>query len=84
MGKSTTIMSNCKDPENRSKKACCCGGHNLNNSKSNLQHNGTRRRKQYRDERKALEDFHKKIVSNQQGLPPEFAEVIEDNFWDLI
>lgn len=21
--------SNCKDPENRSKKKCCCGGHSL-------------------------------------------------------
>jgi hypothetical protein len=27
------ISSNCKDPENHSKKKCCCGGHSINAKK---------------------------------------------------
>ena len=34
-------FSNCKDPENRSRKLCVCGGHNGNNPKRNLNHNAT-------------------------------------------
>ncbi len=51
-------MSNCRDSEDRSKKSCCCGGHNSSNVKSNLQHNGTKCKKQRREERKL-----KKILS---------------------
>lgn len=36
-------MSNCKDPENRSKKSCTCGSHSLkakrNKSKPNYRNN---------------------------------------------
>lgn len=28
------IMSDCKDPQNRSKKYCCCGGHSLKAKRS--------------------------------------------------
>lgn len=38
-----------KDPENRSSnKKCCCGSHNSSNVKSNIHHNSTLKRLQYR------------------------------------
>jgi hypothetical protein len=36
-----TCMSNCRDPENRSRKNCVCGGHNWSNAKKNKHHHGT-------------------------------------------
>jgi len=35
-------MSECKNPECRSKKDCICGGHNTNNPKSNKRHHSTK------------------------------------------
>lgn len=32
---------------------------------------------------KALADFAKNLLQNQQILEPEFAKVIHDNLWDL-
>lgn len=36
------VMSECKNPECRSKKDCICGGHNTNNPKSNKRHHSTK------------------------------------------
>ena len=47
-----SVMSNCKDPENRSKKNCCCGGHNHSNAKKNKRHNATKAKINIRRERK--------------------------------
>ena len=44
--------SNCKDPNNRSKKNCVCGGHNKSNPKKNLNHNGTKAKHKIRQSRK--------------------------------
>ena len=38
------IFKSPKHKKEGSKKSCVCGGHNLNNVKSNLNHNGTKRR----------------------------------------
>lgn len=38
--------------QDRSDKICICGGHNLNNVKSNLHHNATRRRLNIKKQRK--------------------------------
>ena len=45
------IMSNCRDPENRSRKLCVCGGHSMD-AKSNKNHNATRVRLSVRKSRK--------------------------------
>lgn len=37
------IMSSSKHCEH-SNKDCCCGGHNASNAKSNLHHNGTKKK----------------------------------------
>ena len=37
-----STMSNCKNPECRSKKDCICGGHNANNPKKNKNHHATK------------------------------------------
>lgn len=31
-----------------------------------------------------LLDFAKKLAAEQKDLPPEFAKIINDHFWDLI
>lgn len=42
----------------------------------------------FRDERhpdrQRLDGYITKIVAEQRNIPSEFAQVIEDNFWDLI
>jgi len=48
----TVCMSNCKDPENRSKKRCCCGSHSASDVKKNLNHNSTLKRFLYKQSRK--------------------------------
>jgi len=48
-------MSNCKDPENRSKKKCVCGGHNTKNKKSNKLCSSTKKRLEIRASRLAKE-----------------------------
>lgn len=48
----TAIMSNVRDPWNRSKKSCVCGGHNGTNAKRKLTHNSTRRKLEVRRERR--------------------------------
>ncbi len=46
------VMSDKRDPEDRSDKDCVCGGHNLNNPKSNKRHSGTKRKLNVRRARK--------------------------------
>lgn len=41
-------MSECKDPQNRSRKCCCCGGHSMADAKKNKRHHGTAMRLAYR------------------------------------
>ncbi len=41
----TAIMSNAKDPENRSKKTCVCGGHSTKAKKKRKAWDGLRRLK---------------------------------------
>ena len=31
-----------------------------------------------------LKDFHIRLLSNMKPIPPEFAQILYDNFWDLI
>lgn len=50
--KNFTCSSNCKDPENRTKKNCVCGGHNWKNYKRNLHHNSTKRKLDIKRERR--------------------------------
>jgi hypothetical protein len=49
--------SNCKDPENRSKKSCVCGGHNKKNRKKNLKHNATKTKNNIRQARKVKKTY---------------------------
>jgi hypothetical protein len=44
--------SNCKDPNNRSKKSCVCGGHNAGNAKKNVSHHATQNKLKIRKARK--------------------------------
>lgn len=46
-----TLMSDCKDPENRSKKKCVCGNHSIKAKRSKNKNRNTFKlgRKPYRD-----------------------------------
>jgi len=35
-------------------------------------------------EDKTLKEFIEKLVNNQEDLPPEFAKVIDEHFWELL
>lgn len=49
------IMSECRDPENRSKKACCCGGHSSHDRKKDVNSRKNKRKIGRRKIRKVLE-----------------------------
>jgi len=55
-----STMSNCKNPECRSKKDCICGGHNNNNNKKNKKHNSTKKKLL----RRKLRDFKNRQIDN--------------------
>jgi hypothetical protein len=42
--------------------------------------------KDYTDKEKEviLKDFSNKLLSNIKDIPPEFAKILYDNFWELI
>ncbi len=69
------VMSECKNPECRSKKDCVCGGHNNNNHKKNKNHNSTKV--------KLLRRRLRQFFSKQKDIDPEFVDIVNDNFWDL-
>lgn len=53
------VMSNVRDPENRSKrKYCVCGGHNWKNFKKNKHHHSTQNRLLIRHKRQQKEQFY--------------------------
>ena len=31
-----------------------------------------------------LKDFSNRLLSNMKPIPPDFAKILYDNFWDLI
>ena len=31
-----------------------------------------------------VDNFAKKLLEDQQPIPPEFAQILADNFWDLV
>jgi hypothetical protein len=47
----TAIMSECKDPKNRSDKDCVCGDHSKHDQKKNKHHHSTRNKLQIRKAR---------------------------------
>jgi len=46
------VMSDCRDPQNRSTKYCVCGSHSVNDSKKNMNHHGTASKINIREARK--------------------------------
>lgn len=42
--------------------------------------------KDYTDKQKEviLKDFSKKLLSNMKDIPFDFAQILADNFWDLV
>ena len=51
------IMSDCKDPQNRSKKDCCCGSHSANDRKKSKTHHNTAAKIQIRKSRQVKAEF---------------------------
>lgn len=37
-----------------------------------------------KEKEKILRDFANKLVESQIDIPPEFQEVVNENFWDLL
>lgn len=31
-----------------------------------------------------LADFHKNLADNQRDMPPEFSEIVDKHYWDLV
>jgi len=56
------IMSEKRDPENRSSKSCVCGGHNSSNVKSNRSHNATKTKLKRRLEAKSKSQYKRLIT----------------------
>lgn len=37
-----------------------------------------------KDFEKAIREFSKKLIENQEPLEPEFEKVLNEHFWDLL